>query len=71
MQHYVDKQTSSIQQQLQDLLNSSLDAHRTDSNDIAKRMGTNIQNALGELQKNHDRDLDYARREQEQRNLDF
>ena len=34
-------------------------------------MGTNIQNALGELQKNHDQDLDYARREQEQRNLDF
>lgn len=48
-----------------------MDAHRSDFNDIVKRLGTNMQNALSELQQNHASDLDFAKREQEQVIIDF
>ena len=48
-----------------------MNAHRSDFNDIVKRLGSNMQNALNEIQKNHVSDLDFSKREQEQMIVDF
>ena len=48
-----------------------MNTHRNDFNDIVKRLGSNMQNALTEIQKNHVADLDFSKREQEQMIVDF